>query len=333
MQKLLHPSLSKALLLSLGLCAGSLSASSVTSDPVGAVFYHFPATSDTYSGLSLARPSAFEGRIASVDVVNKTVTFSGFTDWATNQFVSGEAHYLYIKTGAEEGMHVKIVGNDADTLTVQLNIGDRIDRIVTGEAAAIVPYSTPQTMLGEVALNGMRIMFFRDYTPKVNHASDYQVEYNDGEWYVVGTGALASDEPIHPGEGFVVRNPGPAIDYGVRGVVPMAACRTVVRFENIDTIEKDSRVSFFTPVSILSTELPALNDGDSFYGYNRFSNQYGKAPIESLMFCWGEWYDGFSFTTFTTPYQILAGRGFLYRNIAYIPLGSVVLVTPRSYLL
>lgn len=333
MMKLFSFSFGKVLLVSASLATTSLSAVSVASDPVGVMFYHFPATSDTNIGLGLARPSVFEGRIASVDLVNNTVTFEGSPGWATDQFIATpEPHYLYIKSGDEEGMHVTVTANTADSVTVFLDTGDRLDRIVAGEVAAIGPYWTPRTFFGNAFSNGDNIRFYRDRTPKINHVPSFIIVYQDGEWYVEGTDELASDTPIFPGEGFVVRNMGSVVNLPIHGDVPMASVRIVMRANGRPPLFQDQRISIYTPVSFSIRNILPVVEADALFSFNMLSSTYNKGGYVATLYYLGDWLNYSNFMPMPADYNIHGGHGYLYQGMQNLVEDATLLTVSQTYL-
>lgn len=321
----------RTLLISASLAAAHAFGTSVASDPSGAITYHFPATSDTNIGLAVARPSAFEGRVASVNVETSTITFQGNPEWTPDAFSSGEVHYLYVKSGAEEGMHVTVTGNTADSVTVFVDTGDRLDRIVVGEYASIVPYWTPSTFFADAAYDGLRIHFYRDRSPIINYDPSLSIEFSDGEWRADGSGEIASNTPIYPNEAFIVRNTGPTLNHPVSGTIPMAAARIVFRSSEIPPYLKDQRFSFFTPVPFQIDEILPLVEGDVIYGFNMTTSAYHKSATEGVMYGWGDWYDYYTWNV-RNDYIMQAGRGYMYRGFQNATANSVVLVKQQPYL-
>lgn len=334
MMTLLPRSILKALLISASLAAAHVFGVSVASDPVGAIAYTLPHASDVNLGVMVAPPSAFEGRVASVDVASNTVTFQGTPNWATDAFITPtKPHYLYIKSGAEEGMHVRVIGNTANSVTVSLNKGDRLDRLVVGEAASVVPYWTPRTFFGDAAVNGLRIHFYRADSVGMNIRSNIQIEFNNGEWYVDGTNEIYSDTPLHPGESFLVRNSEPTpISFETTGVIPMAAIRIVLRSDSLTSALKEQRITFFTAAPFLLAETLPYADADNLGAYSVSVTGYNKVPYETSCYFWGDWYDTSTFAIRDQNYTVHPGRGYLYYGYQNAQTEAAVWVRPQPYL-
>lgn len=108
-----------------------------------------PASSDTYIGLSISRPSAFAGEVEGV-AENGAVVASGEPNWAENRFVyesgsQSDHYYLKFTSGELEGAWFDIVGNSS--YSVEIDIPDsELKKIALGDSFEIIPHWTLSTL-------------------------------------------------------------------------------------------------------------------------------------------------------------------------------------------
>lgn len=105
-------------LFTIGL-SGQALAQSVTTTPVGAMVYSFPATTSStisYISIPLTNPSIYSGSVQSSTA--NTITFSGtpFEVGALSQ--SGSPFFARVATGNQAGRIMLITGNTSNSLTV-----------------------------------------------------------------------------------------------------------------------------------------------------------------------------------------------------------------------
>ncbi|MFA6287184.1 MAG: TIGR02597 family protein [Opitutaceae bacterium] len=132
-----------------------LNAQSVTTVPVGAMTYTFPATTQvttTYISIPLTNPAVYTLPVASLTA--NTITFSGTPFPAGGLAQTGSPFFARIATGAQAGRTILITANTSSTITVDstdhssqttaLNTsgwtvaaGDRIEVIVGDTLASI----------------------------------------------------------------------------------------------------------------------------------------------------------------------------------------------------
>lgn len=197
---LLFPGLAAAL-IALPL---SLSAQSVTTDPVGVINVDLPGNSDTVVSVPFHRPVEFQGSVDSID--GNQITVNGTPGWSTNQFVydapgQTDTFYVLFASGEKEGMFYTIDANTADTLTLDL-AGDTLAGVQSdqddgpgmGDILKIIPYWTLGTLFGDNnddiqgivpspnVLNPLAFVNFRDPNQAgINLSFSGAFFYHDGE--------------------------------------------------------------------------------------------------------------------------------------------------------
>lgn len=151
-----------ALLASVVCPTSSTYAQTAFTEPVGFYRLTIKGASDNYLSLPIPRPPVFAGAVAAVTA--NTVRLNGAT-WAVDQFKfvdpsQPQTYYLEFATGNLEGVFYKIIGNTADTLTLDTEGDDltahSLGAIVagaTGDAARIRPYWRVRDIFGDSDAN------------------------------------------------------------------------------------------------------------------------------------------------------------------------------------
>lgn len=307
-------------------------AASVSTDPVSVMTYTFPSQTDTHIGIPLMRPSVYEGRIDSVDILNNKISFQGEPGWQEDVFTEAGPHFVYIKTGIEEGLWLTINANDEDTVTVQLQVGDTLEGLVYGEVAAIVPHWTPKTLFRNDPVEGAFLYMYRNQASGMNQAPNIIMVYSQGEWYSLLTFNNFSDTIIYPHDALLVRNAEPT-DFTLTnlGVVPMAAQRTAIRTKLAGAIN-DQRFAYSSvlPKNIGDANLPA-REGDFLFGY-RNTGGFNDAPLFSFVYSQGIWYRLSNFTNANNDFQLKPGFSYLYRKESTVEPEAAIWRNTQDYL-
>lgn len=312
----LNPCLAKiiAFVSSCALFASGAAAVSVSTDPVSVMSYTFPSKTDRHIGIPLIRPSVYEGRIDAVDLVNSQISFQGNPGWEDNVFTETGPHFVYIKTGVEEGMWLTINANSGGTVTVQLRIGDALENVVSGEVAAIVPHWTPKTLFGTAPVEGVFLYLYRSFGAGINHAPSFSMVHSEGEWYSMSDFSVVSDAILFPHEALVVRN-GETEGFTLNntGVVPMAMQRTAIRTK-VSGVREEQRIAFSSVLSanIGNANIPA-KEGDFLYAYSN-NGGINDAPSFSFVYSEGIWYSLKDFSNANNNFQLKPGFSYLYRK-------------------
>ncbi len=163
-----HLSLTAAFVALIGAASAQ---STATTDPVGFVSVTVPAQSDAVLAVPLNRAAAFKGKIKNIS--GSIITVEGTPAWTANQFVQNiptqnDTFAIQLATGTKEGLIAKVTANGVDTLTLQLDAGDDLSGVKTGDVDGILnadeidvmPYWTPSTLFSSVPSIGFVISGF-----------------------------------------------------------------------------------------------------------------------------------------------------------------------------
>lgn len=246
-----------SILVALGLlAAGSATATTVSSDPVGFVTVTVPANSDATFALALDRSPALQTVVSSV--TGNVVTVSA--SLTENQYAptSAERYYLRVKstvspTSSIRGMWFDVTANSAGsgnpaTSTITLDPASAVAGpneplptiqtmgLAAGDAVIVVPRWT----LGTLLINGGGVIpspdpnspqgtvrTFNGTASGVNLAPEGTFLYHAGElgpsgWYDADNlgGGVKDALPLLPDTFVIFRNPGPTRTITIVGAVP-----------------------------------------------------------------------------------------------------------------
>ena len=200
--------------------AGSATAETVATNPVGFCRLAAMGSSDTMISVPFKRASAFVGRVASV--AGNVITVQGTPAWTTSpqQFVYAagtqpNTYYAFLSAGAREGAYFTITANGANTLTVDL-AGADLAGVDGTTSIEIVPYWT----LGTVFPAGAGVHASADETTRlsevlvpdvtadgINASPAKTYYYSAGQWRQVGQGsAVKNDDCLLPDSFLTVRH-------------------------------------------------------------------------------------------------------------------------------
>jgi hypothetical protein len=219
--------------------------STATTDPVGFVTTTIAAspngTSFTTTPISpvLLQASGITGStigaISSLSSNSVTLPSAGWTD---NQLASSSAYVLF-KTGASEGLIVRITSNTADTAVVD-TLGANLTQlgVVSGNQVQLVQGDTLLSMFGTPAdgvVGGTAAQFSANQTDRVNVRDatgivrTFYFNTDVSEWRRSGTGANQGSVPISPLSGaFYLRIGQTPITQVTTGNVPTTGVKYLV---------------------------------------------------------------------------------------------------------
>ncbi len=209
-------------------CSASLSAQSVTTEPVGFTTNTLLGNSDSFITLPFIRPAAFVGGIQSAG--GTTITVSG-SPWTANQFVyaagSQPNHYYALigaapSANAKEGHTYPIVSNTANTITVDLG-PDNLTGIPANAQLSVIPnwslatafppsdQNVSFTPSASSAQFKTQVRVPDVSAPGINppYATYFFINNGAGNvgWRLVGNDTVdRGDDPLLPDSHFVVRN-------------------------------------------------------------------------------------------------------------------------------
>lgn len=266
-----------------GLAAASWSlyAQSVSTEPMGVVQLDLLGNSDTIVSLPLHRLQEFEGRVESVD--GETITVLGNPGWSENEFAAG-THYVLIASGSHEGMYYTVLGNNEDTLLLDL-VGDNLDGVQSeamdgegmGDFVKLIPYWTLDTLFPDgdgvhassSPLFRSTVILLPDHASAgVDLAADRSYFYYSGTgfqgpgWYRVGNmNDLAGRVRLVPDSYLTVRhNVEEDTRFAVVGAVGMTAFSVPIGTIMANT-RQDNFVALPIPVAVTLAESQLFESG------------------------------------------------------------------------
>jgi uncharacterized protein (TIGR02597 family) len=248
-------------------------------NPMGILELEVPAQSDALISLPLHRSPAYSGLIDSVDGDSIHLeSTSEAIGWSDNEWVyvadsQPVMYYALLMTGDLEGYFFPIIGNDDDSLTLDIVDGNLEDYSLEEDAVQIIPYWTLDSFFADqealtasasVAGLGARseVQFYGAPTG-VNSVSSEVFYYYDGAqfggagWRLKGDDltAIHDDQPIAPDRAFVFRNitDSPAT-LSLPGYVQMTQSTAVVEGGLVDQ-DLPLATSSSVPISLADSNL------------------------------------------------------------------------------
>ena len=329
----------------LGAAFAQAQSTAVTTDPVGFVSVGVPANSDSIIAVPLNRSTVFRGVIQSIS--GNVLTISGTSPgWTTNAFVQSlptqtDTFAVLIATGTNEGMIAMITANGANTLTVQLGVGDSLSAVKTeaangtgsGDAIDIMPYWTPSTLISSVP-DGTELYAFDNTSVGQNVSPTTLLQYFSGfGWFETVGFTDQSNRPLLFGTGFIVRNnSASAISIPLTGSVPMATTRLVLRTLAANT-PQDQTIGYMSPVpTLLSAVSLGAQDNDELYLFDNTASGKNKSPSTLLVYFGGLWYNSVTFAEVTSTTTLLPGNAMIYRKAGTSTPQNFVWQNLQSYL-
>jgi uncharacterized protein (TIGR02597 family) len=189
----------------------------VTTVPVGAMTYSFPATTSsvtTYISIPLTNPSVFTGPVASLTA--DTITFAGTPFTATNLAAVGSPFFARIATGAQAGRTILVKANTANSITVDTTdnssqttalttsgwtvaAGDRIEIIVGDTLASLLGDSTPSNPLKFAGDTGsLSADIVNIYNKSTGKFDGYYFNTTSGFWRPLFVSQNKNDLTLYP---------------------------------------------------------------------------------------------------------------------------------------
>jgi uncharacterized protein (TIGR02597 family) len=216
-------------------------AQTVTTVPVGAMTYTFPATTQvttTYISIPLTNPSVYTLPVASLTA--NTITFSGTPFPAGGLAQTGSPFFARIATGSQAGRTILITANTTSAITVDstdhssqttaldtsgwaVAVGDRIEIIVGDTLADLFgdgSLSKPLLFVGAaIAGQSDTVSIYNRTTAKFD---TYYYNTTAGYWRSSTVNANANLTTVYPSNGLVItrRSGRSAVSLVVTGAVP-----------------------------------------------------------------------------------------------------------------
>lgn len=327
------------ILCSIAALAFSLTASqAVETDPVGFVSITVPANSDATIAVPMNRPSEFKGVISSIS--GNILTVTGSPAWTVNQFVFNgttqlKTYALQLASGTKEGLICKITANSANTITVQLPVGENLTGVasgVSGDSLDIMPYWTPASLFttGSIPTDSS-ILLLSTTSAGVNLSSVGIYGFDGTNWSDEGFNS-ADHAPLSFGQAFVLRTGNAAATVSLVGSVPMNKHRVILNVATANT-DQDIAIGFSSPVptAIGSVGLN-FTEGDSLLVYDNTTSGINKAAAQILSYTAGDGWIDEGFNAVGTTFKLQPGQGYIFRKAGVSTTTPIVWTSLQSYL-
>lgn len=337
-----HLSLTAAFVALIGAASAQ---STATTDPVGFVSVTVPAQSDAVLAVPLNRAAAFKGKIKNIS--GSIITVEGTPAWTANQFVQNiptqnDTFAIQLATGTKEGLIAKVTANGVDTLTLQLDAGDDLSGVKTGDVDGILnadeidvmPYWTPATLVTGTIPDGTEMYVFDNTTAGQSPSPTLLLQFFSGfGWYETVGFTDQSNRAMLFATGFVVRNnSGAAVPLSFVGSVPMSKHRLTLKTLTAN-VGQDQTIGYMSPVpEALATVGLGAADLDELYLFDNSIAGKNKAPTQLLVFFGGRWYDSILFSDVTDSITLQPGNGMIYRKASTASAQTFVWQNLQTYL-
>jgi uncharacterized protein (TIGR02597 family) len=269
------------------LAASSPRAQTVATEPAGFYTVQLLGDSDTIVSIPFARPAAASGIVQ--DISENTITVQGAPPWSPAQFVYSagaqpNTYYVRLLSGAKEGAYYPVIGNGANTLTVDL-AGDTLAAVSNGTRLAVIPYWT----LGTAFPNGQGVfsspnVFSRRTEVLIPNfagtginlsASRIYFYLNDGinppHWRYQGGGSInRTDDVLLPDVYFIVRhNVATNTLFKPKGAVMMS--KLAIPLNTQTDSRQDNPIALARPIPVTLNDSGLLESGAFTPGVNLFN--------------------------------------------------------------
>lgn len=339
--KRLKPALITPVFLWIGFFTSQVDGIEATTNPVGVIQISAPGNSDTLVSLPLIQPAVFNGVVGSYS--GSAVTVSGSPGWTEDAWANG--HYAFWRSGQLEGHYATILGNTADTLTLDTD-ADTLAVAAAGDRLSIHTYWTLGTLFpGGEGVNAatshvMRdteIMFQDPSEIGINQAADSIYYYLDGEWKKVG-GDLNVDYRnaiIVPDGFFIVRhNTGVATTITFTGEVIMGKIALPLVFQDLSA--QDNIVGLQRPIEMTLDEAglgPNLGPGDALYVWDQSAAQQNRmiANADKYTYDGTAWRKNDGTDNVGSEQVFRPGVGFVIRKAIDTEVNQVIWVNEPNY--
>ena len=299
------------------------------------------ATSDTLVSLPLIQPAVFNG-VGSYNSGNQ-VTISGSPGWTQDAWAN--SHYAFWRSGQLEGHYATILGNTANSLTLDTD-AQTLASVGSGEKLSIHPYWTLGTLFpGGEGVNAatshvMRdteIMFQDANALGINQAADSIFYYLGGEWKKVGGDLNGdySDTIIVPDGFFIVRhNTGIATTITFTGEVIMGKIALPLLYQDIS--EQDNIIGLQRPIEMTLDESglgPNLASGDALYVWDQTVPQKNRhiANADKYTYDGTTWRKNDAGANAGSEQVFLPGFGFVIRKATGADTNQVIWINNPNY--
>lgn len=338
--KRLKPALITPVFLWIGFFTSQVDGIEATTNPVGVIQISAPGNSDTLVSLPLIQPAVFNGVVGSYS--GSAVTVSGSPGWTEDAWANG--HYAFWRSGQLEGQYATILGNTADTLTLDTD-AETLAVAAAGDRLSIHSYWTLGTLFpGGEGVNAatshvMRdteIMFQDPSEIGINQAADSIYYYLDGEWKKVG-GDLNGDyrnAMIVPDGFFIVRhNTGIATTITFTGEVIMGKIALPILYQDVS--EQDNIIGLQRPIEMTLDESglgPNLGSGDALYVWDQTVPQRNRLIANADKYTYdGNWRKNDGSEDVGSEQVFLPGVGFVIRKAMNTAIDEVIWVNEPNY--
>jgi uncharacterized protein (TIGR02597 family) len=277
-------------LLPLGLLIAtspSISAQTVATKPAGFYSVQLLGNSDTIVSIPFARPASASGRVQGIS--DNTISVQGAPPWTPGQFVysagvQSNTYHVRLLSGPKEGAYFPVIGNGADTLTVDLG-GDSLDAVTSGTRLAVIPYWT----LGTAFPNGQGVfsspsvfnrrteVLIPNFTGSGINLSASRLYFylddgvNPPHWRYQGGGSVnRTDDVLLPDVYFIVRhNVATNTLFKPKGMVPMS--KLSIPLNTQADSRQDNPVALARPVAVTLNDSGLLENNAFTPGTSAFN--------------------------------------------------------------
>lgn len=330
------------LITATAMVSGSLFAQTpaASTDPVGFVSTTVPAQSDAVLAVPLFRAAEFKGVIQSIS--GNVLTVSGTPNWTADQFVQAlpgqtKTYAVLIASGTKEGMIGRVTANGTSTLTITLDASDDLTGIKTeatdpglADQIDVMPYWTPNSLLGSAISTGARMLLFPSNQAGVNLASQTTIVKGPSSWLI---GATNSDDfALEFGQSFVLRNQTATVQtISMVGSVPMSSHRVKINKLSAVGTAQDIRIGYASPVpeTIGSLGL-GFSAGDRLLVFDNSTTGFNKSASVTLVFNGTGWLQGS--TDVSSSFLLQPGQGYIFRRSPSVGAGTITWTDTQSYL-
>lgn len=298
-----------------------------------------PGNSDSFIAASFSRPE-----VASLPVLGfsaNVITAQGSPGWTTNQFVAGgtvvDSFYVIVTSGVKEGSYYTITGNNANTMTVDLE-GGSLAGLASGNMLSVVPHWTLATFFAggnaihtsSTTSNRDTEVLFPSYNaPGINAGASRAFYLYGGTWREVGQGSANRDHVvIYPDSYVIVRHNVPqATEFISSGQVLSGKLITWLGVNAGG--QRDNYLSLLRPVTMtlnssnlfqsgaFSASPNPANRTDELLVFDNTLVQQNKAASAVYYYWNGAWRKvGAGAANFDTTPVFTPGSGFVIRKIA-----------------
>ncbi|WAC20588.1 TIGR02597 family protein [Luteolibacter sp. SL250] len=331
-------------LLAAAMAAGVATAqTTATTGPVGYITLGnqgsataVPANTDVVVSSPLLRSAEFAGLVASVS--GNTIEVSGAQGWTSTQWTSdaSKPYLLYSASGAQEGLSAIITGSSGSSLTVTV-VDGTLSGLAAGDKLKIIPAWTVKSFISPASVPpGTQLFAYAGTAAGINVSPTHIMASTGTTWvFTLGGTGTADNFIVYPTESLVLRTgANPVTNLVLSGEVPTFKHRTTLSKLSAAGTAQDIRIAYTSPVNqpLLASGLGNAA-GDQLFIYDNAVTGRNKAPSQIMTFTGSAWVGTFGpLTGNQNTYELVGGRGYVYRAAASTPQGIREWSSSQAYL-